>query len=167
MEFLAEDPATKVIACIMEGVKNGRRFRAAVERAARAKPMVVLKLGRSAFGQRATLAHTGTLAGRHEAFAALFRQNGVALVQSIDALVETAALFELAPLPQGDRVLMMTVSGGATSLIGDLGEAAGLHFPKIGSAANRRVQGILGGEREFGNPLDTVGLPRRREDGTI
>ena len=50
--------------------------------------MVVLKLGRSAFGQRATLAHTGTLAGRHEAFAALFRQNGVALVDSIDALVE-------------------------------------------------------------------------------
>jgi len=129
IEFLADDPATKVIACIMEGVKNGRRFRAAVERAARAKPMVVLKLGRSAFGQRATLAHTGTLAGRHEAFAALFRQNGVALVESIDALVETAALFELAPLPQGDRVLMMTVSGAAISLIGDLGDVAGLHFP--------------------------------------
>jgi len=167
IEFLADDPATKVIACIMEGVKNGRRFRAAVERAARAKPMVVLKLGRSAFGQRATLAHTGTLAGRHEAFAALFRQNGVALVESIDALVETAALFELAPLPQGDRVLMMTVSGGATSLIGDLGDAAGLHFPKIGDATNRRVQEILGVEREFGNPLDTVGLPRLRKDGNI
>ena len=80
IDYLADDPATKVIACIMEGAKNGRRFRAAVERAARKKPMVVLKLGRSEFGQRATLAHTGTLAGRHEAFAALFRQNGVALV---------------------------------------------------------------------------------------
>src|SRR5579872_3214928 len=112
---LADDPATRVIACIMEGAKDGRRFRAAVEAAARRKPMVVLKLGRSEFGQRATLAHTGTLAGRHEAFAALFRQNGVALVDSIDALAETAALFDLAPLPQGDRVVMMTVSGGATS----------------------------------------------------
>ena len=67
--------------------------------------MVVLKLGRSEFGQRATLAHTGTLAGRHEAFAALFRQNGVAMVDSIDALVETAALFDLTPLPQDDREL--------------------------------------------------------------
>src|SRR5215470_9308997 len=167
IDFLAEDEATCVIACIMEGAKDGRRFRAAVERAARKKPLVVLKLGRSAFGQRATLAHTGTLAGRHEAFAALFRQNGVALVDSVDALVETAALFDLAPLPQGDRVVMMTVSGGATSLIGDLGEAAGLNFPPIAEATNARIQGILGVERAFGNPLDTVGLPRLRRDGNI
>jgi acetate---CoA ligase (ADP-forming) len=167
IEFLADDPATRVIACIMEGAKNGRRFRAAIEHTARKKPIVVLKLGRSAFGQRATLAHTGTLAGRHEAFAALFRQNGVALVDSIDALVETAALLDLAPLPQGNRVVMMTVSGGATSLIGDLGEAAGLNFPPIAEATNARIQKILGVERAFGNPLDTVGLPRLRRDGNI
>jgi acetate---CoA ligase (ADP-forming) len=167
IDYLADDPATSVIACIMEGARNGRRFRAAVERAARAKPMVVLKLGRSEFGQRATLAHTGTLAGRHEAFAALFRQNGVALVNSIDALVETAALFELAPLPRGDGVVMMTVSGGATSLIGDLGDAAKMHFPPISPATNARIQTILRVERAFGNPLDTVGLPRLRRDGNI
>jgi acetyltransferase len=164
---LADDPATRVIACIMEGAKDGRRFRAAIEAAARRKPLVVLKLGRSEFGQRATLAHTGTLAGRHEAFAALFRQNGVALVDSIDALVETAALFDRAPLPQGDRVVMMTVSGGGTSLIGDLGDAAGINFPAIPAATNRRVQEILGVERAFGNPFDTVGLPRLRRDGNI
>src|SRR5262244_389182 len=167
IEFLADDPATRVIACIMEGAKNGRRFRAAIERAARRKPLVVLKLGRSEFGQRATLAHTGTLAGRHEAFAALFRQNGVALVDSVNALVETAALLELAPLPPGDGLVMLTVSGGATSLIGDLGEAAGLNFPTIAEATNARVQQILGVERAFGNPLDTVGLPRLRRDGNI
>jgi acyl-CoA synthetase (NDP forming) len=167
IRFLADDPATSVIACIMEGAKDGRAFRAAVEAAARKKPLVVLKLGRSEFGQRATLAHTGTLAGRHEAFAALFRQNGVALVESIDALVGTAALFDLAPLPGGDRVVMMTVSGGATSLIGDLGEAAGINFAPIAEATNARVQEILGVERPFGNPLDTVGLPRLRRDGNI
>src|SRR5262249_59074811 len=124
-------------------------------------------LGRSEFGKRATLAHTGTLAGSHEAFAALFRQNGVALVDSIDALVETAALFDIAPLPQGDRVVMMTVSGGATSLIGDLGETAGINFPPIAHATNARIQKILGVDRAFGNPLDTVGLPRLRRDGNI
>jgi acyl-CoA synthetase (NDP forming) len=167
IEFLAGDPATAVIACIMEGAKDGRRFRAAVERASPRKPLVVLKLGRSAFGQRATFAHTGTLAGRHEAFAALFRQNGVALVDSIDSLLETAALLELAPLPKGDRVVMMTVSGGATSLIGDLGESAGLNFPPLDGATNARIQQILGVNRAFGNPLDTVGLPRLRRDGNI
>src|SRR5262245_30322372 len=167
IDFLVDDPATRVIACIMEGAKNGRRFRAAIERAARKKPLAVLKLGRSEFGQRATLAHTGTLAGRHEAFAALFRQNGVALVDSIDALVETAAPLDRAPLRKGDRVVMMTGSGGATSLIGDLGEAAGLNFPPIAEATNVRIQKILGVERAFGNPLDTVGLPRLRKDGNI
>ncbi len=167
IDFLADDPATRVIACIMEGVKDGRRFRAAVERTAKQKPVVVLKLGRSAFGQRATLAHTGTLAGRHDAFVALFRQNGIALVDSIDALVETAALFDVAPLPPGDRVVMMTVSGGATLLIGDLGEAAGLHFPPIAEPTNRRIQEILGVERAFANPLDTVGLPRLRRENNL
>ncbi len=62
---------------------------------------------------------------------------------------------------------MMTVSGGATSLIGDLGEAAGLNFPPIAEATNVRIQEILGVERAFGNPLDTVGLPRLRRDGNI
>ena len=62
---------------------------------------------------------------------------------------------------------MMTVSGGATSLIGDLGEAAGLDFPPIAEATNVQIQKILGVERAFGNPLDTVGLPRLRRDGNI
>ena len=164
IDYLVDDPGTRVIAVIMEGARDGRKFRAAIERASRLKPVVVLKLGRSAFGQAATLAHTGTLAGKHEAFAALFRQNGVALVESIDELVETAALLDLAPLPKGDRVLMLTVSGGATSLIGDLGERAGINFPPVSAATNAKLQKILGVDRQFGNPLDTVGMPRLQHE---
>jgi acetate---CoA ligase (ADP-forming) len=167
IDHLADDPATKVIACIMEGVRDGRRFRDAIERAARKKPLVVLKLGRSAFGQQATLAHTGTLAGRHEAFAALFHHNGVALVDSIDTLVETAALLDTAPLPNGNGVAILSVSGGATSLIGDLGAAAGLHFPEISEETNHRLQQILGVRRRFANPIDTIGMPRLRSGDNI
>src|SRR5204863_8038747 len=65
------------------------------------------------------------------------------------------------------RVVMRPVSGAATSLTGDLGEAAGVTFPPIGEATNARVQTILGVDRAFGNPLDTVGLPRLRKDGNI
>ena len=167
IDYLADDPATKVIACIIEGVHDGRRFRRAIERAARLKPLVVLKLGQSECGQRATLAHTGTLAGRHQAFAALFHQNGVALVDSIDALVETAALLEAAPLPKGDGVAVLTVSGGATTLIADMGEATTLHFPQIDTRTNHRLQQILGVERNFANPIDTVGMPRLRAAGSM
>jgi acetate---CoA ligase (ADP-forming) len=167
IDFLLADPATSVIAIIMEGAKDGARFRQAIERAAGRKPVVVLKLGRSAFGQAATLAHTGTLAGRHEAFAALFKQTGTALVDSIDELVETSALFAVAPPPKGDGVCMFTVSGGATSLIGDLGEKAGVNFPPLSPAANQALERILDVERQFGNPLDTVGMPRLLKDGAI
>jgi acetate---CoA ligase (ADP-forming) len=167
IDYLVADPATKVIACVIEGVGDGRRFRSAVERAARVKPMVVLKLGRSAFGQHATLAHTGTLAGRHEAFAALFRQNAVPPVDSVDALVETAALLAVAPLPKGNGVAVLTVSGGATTLIGDIGESTALRFPEIGARTNLRLRQILGVERNFANPIDTVGMPRLTAAGSM
>jgi acetyltransferase len=167
IDFMVQDEATKVIALIMEGAKNGRRFRAAIERASRVKPIVVLKLGRSEKGQAATLAHTGTLAGKHEAFAAIFKQAGVALVDSIDELIETAALFAFSPLPAGDRVCMLTVSGGATSLISDLGENAGIHFPPVSPATNASLKRILDVERQFGNPVDTVGMPRLRKDDNM
>ena len=167
IDFFAADEATKVIALIMEGAKDGRRLRAAIERVAPKKPIVVLKLGRSVVGQAATLAHTGTLAGKHEAFEALFRQQGVALVDSIDELCETAGLFAYAPLPKGDRVAMFTVSGGATSLVGDLGDKAGIHFPKIGEATNKKLQEIIEVDRAFNNPIDTVGMPRLRRGNNM
>jgi acyl-CoA synthetase (NDP forming) len=162
IDFLCDDEATSVIALIMEGAKSGRRFRAAIESAARRKPIVVLKLGRSQVGQAATLAHTGTLAGQHQAYSALFAQNGVALVDSLDQLLETSALLAQAPLPKGGRVAMFTVSGGATSLISDIGEQAGIEFPPINAVTNKRLKQILGVERNFGNPIDTVGMPRLR-----
>jgi acetyltransferase len=162
IDFLVQDSATSVIALIMEGAKDGRRLQAAITRAAPKKPIVVLKLGRSIVGQAATLAHTGTLAGKHEAFEALFKQNGVALVDSIDELVETAALLAYAPLPKGDRVAVFTVSGGATSLVGDLGDKAGLHFPPLSAATNKKLQEIIEVDRSFNNPIDTVGMPRLR-----
>lgn len=167
IDFLADDPKTSVIACIMEGAKDGRRFRAAVERASKIKPLVILKLGKSAAGQAATFAHTGTLAGKHEAYEALFCANGVASVMSLDELVETAALLATAPLPKGDRVCLLTVSGGATSLISDLAERAGVNFGRIDDETSRRVGEALGVSRHFGNPLDTVGMPRLRRDGAI
>lgn len=160
IDFLADDPKTKVIACIMEGTKNGRRFRAAIERAVRKKPVVVLKLGRSAAGQKATLAHTGTLAGRDEAFVSLFKQNGVALVESIDQLVETASLFAHVPVPAADRVVMFMVSGGATSMVGDRGEAVGINFPELNPETNKKLQAIIEVDRAFNNPMDTIGMPR-------
>ena len=168
IDFLADDPKTRVIACIMEGAKQGRRFRAAIERASRKKPLVVQKLGRSLSGKRATMAHTGTLAGDDAAFVTLFQQNGVALVESLDALMETAIAFDMARhLPRGNRTAMVTISGGTTGLIADIGEAAGLSFPVFTLETDKALQGALEFDRSINNPLDTTSWPLLSDDGKL
>ena len=168
IDFLAADPATSVIACIMEGAVNGRRFREAVERASRIKPIVVQKLGRSEPAQAIALAHTGTLAGDNSAFEALFRQNGVAVSESLDTLLETAILFDKTHvLPRGKRAMMMTISGGTTGLIADVGEAAGLSFPPFSNETRARIDGALGMGRPIHNPIDTISWPALSDPGRL
>jgi acyl-CoA synthetase (NDP forming) len=160
LEWLADDPDTKVIIAIVEGIKDGTRFRAALTHAAATKPVVVLKLGLSELGSQATLAHTGSLAGGEKTFHALCRQAGVVVADTLDSLLETAAILEKAPLPQGDRAVIFSTSGGATVLTADLGSAAGLRFPTLNSATNQTLQEILEVDRPFTNPFDVVGNPR-------
>jgi acyl-CoA synthetase (NDP forming) len=160
LEWLAEDAGTNVIVAIVEGIKDGPRFRAALTHAAAKKPVVVLKLGLSELGGRATLAHTGSLAGGDKTFHALCRQAGVIVADTLDSLLETAAMLEKAPLPRGDRAVIFSTSGGATVLTADLGSAAGLRFPPLNPATNQTLQKILEVERPFTNPFDVVGNPR-------
>jgi len=160
IEYLAEDPETRVIACLMEGAKDGAKLRRVLAAATRKKPVVVLKLGRTESGRRATVAHTGTLAGQHEAYLALFRETGVQLVDTIDQLIETAGLLIYAPLPAGKRVVFLTISGGATALISDVNASVGLECQALTATTNARLQEILAVDRPFNNPIDTVGMPR-------
>lgn len=160
IEYLADDPETRVIACIMEGAKDAARLRRVLAATTSKKPVVVLKLGRTEAGRRATVAHTGTLAGQHEAYVALFRETGVALVDSLDALVETAGLFIYACVPAGRNVVFLTISGGATALISDVNAGVGLECRTLNPATNEKLQEILGVDRPFNNPIDTVGMPR-------
>ncbi len=168
IEYLADDPETRVIACIMEGAKDGAKLRRVLASTGRKKPVVVLKLGRTESGQRATVAHTGTLAGQREAYEALFRETGVAQVDSLDELVETAGLFLHAPLPAGERVVFLTISGGATALISDVNAIAGLRCPALSAATNAKLGEILGvQDRPFNNPIDTVGMPRIEQGNNL
>lgn len=168
IEYLADDPGTRVIAGIMEGARDGARLRRVLASATRKKPVVILKLGRTESGRRAAVAHTGTLAGRQEAYAALFRETGVAPVDSLDELVETAGLFLHACLPAGERVVFLTISGGATALISDVNAVAGLQCPDLSEAASAKLGEILGVEdRPFHNPIDTVGMPRVEQGNNL
>lgn len=160
LDWLADDSGTEVIACVIEGVRDGARFFDALRRAARRKPVVILKLGRTDEGQRGTLTHTGSLAGSDLVFRAACRQAGACLVDDVDSLIETASLLLTCELPKGDNVVIFSVSGGATVLTADLGVKAGLKFRPLPATTNRRLQEILEVEHPFNNPMDVVGNPR-------
>lgn len=160
IDWLADDPGTSVIVNILEGVRDGRRYRDAIRRASAKKPVVVLKLGRSDAGRRAALAHTGNLAGEQAAYEALFHESTVATADTIDQMIETAAMFSRVSLPQGDRVFVFSVSGGATVLAGDLARSAGLNMTPLSSETSARLQAILEVDHPFQNPMDVVGAPR-------
>ena len=158
--WLADDPGTSVIVNIIEGVRDGRAYRGALAAAVAKKPVVVLKLGRSDAGREAAIAHTGSLAGNEAAFEAVLAECGVAQVETIDAMIETASLFSTAKLPAGDHVFVFSVSGGAAVLSGDLARKAGLNLVPLSRATSDALGKILGVSKAFRNPMDVVGAPR-------
>ena len=160
IDWLAIDPGTSVIMNILEGARDGRRYRMAIARAVRKKPVVLLKLGRTDPGRAAALAHTGSLTGDNAAYEALAREYPIAVVRTIDEMIETAKLFDRMKRPAGDRVFLFSVSGGATVLAGDLARDAGINLPPIGDATNQALQEILEVDHAFQNPMDVVGAPR-------
>ena len=105
------------------------------------------------------MAHTGSLAGSDATFAALCAQCGAALVETVDAALETAAMFATVPLPRGERTVIFSGSGGATALATDLASSAGLKFEPLSPATNARLQEIFEVERPFINPFDVGAYP--------
>jgi acetate---CoA ligase (ADP-forming) len=130
---LTADPATTVIVAYLESIKSGRAFMKAAERAARHKPVIVLKAGVTPAGVRAAAAHTGQLADANIAYGAAFRRSGVVHALTVEALLDYASAFERAPLPGGDRVAIVT-TGGSGVLAADAVDRAGLRV--VGGAGN-------------------------------
>ena len=121
-------------------MKHPARFLAACRMAREAgKPVVVLKLGASAEGRAAALAHTGALAGATEAFDAVAGAAGVIRVRTLDDIVEAAEYFTHAPLPRGANLGGITFSGALRGLLFDGAAANGLRFPPLAPATRKRL----------------------------
>ena len=120
IDHLADDEATKVIALYIETVRNPEKFRAAALKAARAgKPVVAFKIGRSEAGAKAAVSHTGALAGADRMYDALFRQIGVIRAQTFGDLLDIPAALATGRKLRGNRVAILTSTGGAGTLVSD------------------------------------------------
>ncbi|MEE8517358.1 MAG: acetate--CoA ligase family protein [Alphaproteobacteria bacterium] len=155
ISYFATDDDVRVIVCYLESVHDGAKFLAACRTArARNKPVVVVKLGTSAEGQKAALAHTGALAGGIEAFDAIAGAAGVARAVTLDDAIELVEYFLHAPLPAGVGLGGLTFSGGFRGLLLDAAARNGLSFPELAPETRLRLEEILTVGSGIGNPLD-------------
>jgi acyl-CoA synthetase (NDP forming) len=166
LEYLIDDPSTEVIGLVVEALASGPRLRALAARAREAgKPIVALKLGRSAVGTESTMAHSSRLAGRARAYDALFAACGIATVRSVEALAGGCALLagRSARSVAGDQHLVCVSSSGAGgSLLADF--AAERHLPLAGDRVGewegeaRAPIAALAVRGRLRNPIDTGSL---------
>jgi acetyltransferase len=119
LAYFAEDPATAVSLVYVEGVPDGRRFYDAARSVAERRPLVVLKGGATAGGQRAAASHTGSLATDDRVFDGACRQAGASRAASVEEAFDTAATFATQPLPRGPRTVVVTTAGGWGVLCAD------------------------------------------------
>ncbi len=143
LEYLTDDPETKVIAAYIEGIKDGSRFRRVLARAAATKPVLIYKGGFSEGGGRAAATHTGSLAGSYAAFEALLRQLGAVPVQSVGEMVDMlVAILRMKP-PRGRNVCAVGNGGGGSVLATDEFERAGFRLPGIPPEVRDRIRNLV------------------------
>ncbi len=161
-----DDPATKVIACFIEGLRDPEVFAEAVVAArAAGKPVVVCKTGRSEGSRRAAVAHTGALAGNDSAFDALCDAAGVVRVDDLDQLVETCLLLA-ADHPVEPPFAFASISGGGSGVMADLAAAEGLELASFTESTAAELRAVLPDFANVGNPLDLTGAVGERPELT-
>ena len=157
LEWWEEDEATDVVLLYLESFGNPRKFARLARRVARRKPILALKSGKTRAGSRAASSHTAALAGSDAAVDALFHQAGVIRADTLEELLDIAALLSSQPLPHGRRVALLTNAGGLGILCADACEAAGLELPSLSSETEAALRETLPAEASVANPVDMLG----------
>lgn len=153
IRMMVEDPETDVIAVYSEGISDPQRFLAAIEAARLArKPIVMMKVGRSALGSAAAQSHTASIAGDDAVIDAVLSEFGVVRAATTEQMLDIAHLATRRIYPVGNTLGVITVSGGAGVIISDAAETVGLAMPEMPAAAQRRLRELL----PFASPRNPV-----------
>jgi len=159
LDYLTDDPETEIIVAYLEGIQDGPRLATAIRRAGKAKPMAILKSGRTEAGSRAASSHTASLAGSLQVFDGLCRQAGVLRVESLEELVDIAVTFRFVKRLGGPNVVVVGGGGGASVLAADDLDAVGLKVPALLPETQEALAKVT---HEAGtsvrNPIDTTSL---------
>ena len=157
LDYMVQDASTDVVLLFIEGIRDVDKFLAAARRAAEMrKPVIVTKVGRSGAGERAAASHTASMAGWSAAYDAVFAKYGFIVSNDLDEAVTIAAVLTTNPLPKGDRVAVLTVSGGAGIWGADTVSLQGLQVPELSAPIQREIMKLLPSYGAAGNPIDVT-----------
>ncbi|MBU2549113.1 MAG: CoA-binding protein [Proteobacteria bacterium] len=154
LEYFLQDEQTRVIGLYLEDVRDGRRFLEQARRAARKKPVLLLKGGRTEAGSLATASHTASLAVNDAVFDGALRQAGVLRVKNVDQLLGDVMAFQWAPLPKGDRIALVTFSGAQAIMSIDQAMEEGLSVASFQPETLDRLSEVISTFPKRKNPVD-------------
>jgi len=156
LEYWENEEDVEQILLYMESIANPANFRKLASRISKKKPVLALKAGRSAAGASAASSHTGSLAGADKAANALLAQSGVIREYSLKDLFATAKVFANCPIPKGDRVAIITNSGGPGIMATDAICEAGMQMAQISEETKAKLRSFLPAAASVKNPVDMI-----------
>jgi acetyltransferase len=152
-----EDPEVRLVLGYLEDARDGPAFQAAARRAlALDKPFILMKTGRSEAGAKASVSHTGSLAGADEVYQAVFSKHGVLRAETLDELFDLALLAQAPRKPRGKRAQVVSISGAAGILMADVGNELGLEFTDLSEATKDELRKIMPPFASIANPMDVT-----------
>ncbi|MFX1285608.1 MAG: acetate--CoA ligase family protein [Promethearchaeota archaeon] len=155
MEYFRDDPDTEVVGLYIEGVKReGRQFVKALCELAQKKPVIVHYVGGTKAGSRAGMSHTASLGGKISVYETVFKQAGVIETTTMEELYEYIHAFSLTYPPKGDRIGLITNSGGPAVTFADSCERNGLPVPSFSSDLQRKIRNVVRSTASANNPID-------------
>ncbi|MFP4194610.1 MAG: CoA-binding protein [Desulfobacterales bacterium] len=155
MEYLAGDQQTRVIGMYLEDIRDGGRFFEAARKAVRQKPVILLKGGRSKAGTTATTSHTASMAVNDDVLDGILSQAGVLRAKKIDEMLSMIMGFQWAPLPQGNRIAIVTFSGAQAIMSIDRASETGLELASFRGETPDRLATVISTPAKRKNPVDT------------
>jgi acetyl coenzyme A synthetase (ADP forming)-like protein len=168
IEFFGQDPNTKVIAMHVEDIKDGSAFVRAAGKISRQKPIIALKAGATALGERAAFSHTGALAGDDRIYSAAFAKAGIVRVSNLEDLLDCARSLGKMPAPKGENVLIVTGAGGLGVLLADACSKHHLQLMRLEKDLDQAFKKFIPPFGATGNPVDiTGGEPPETYEATI
>ena len=156
LALMAADEHTRVLAMYIESLPDGKRFIEEARKVSAQKPIVALKVGRSASGQRAAASHTGALAGADAAYESAFDKSGVLRAVSAEELFEWSRALAWLPLPTGRRMAVLTNAGGPGVMSADFIETHGMSLAELSAETKEKLRALLPPAASLINPVDML-----------